>query len=457
MKGLLASRRTRYGAYAILYTLIVLAVLAAANWLADRYSKSFDTTSNKRYTLSDQTIKMVSGLKQEVTINYFDRATGFPPAKDLLDRYSALSPKLKVNYVDPFKKPQLAKEFGVRTTGAIILTNGERRSEARGLTEEEVTSALIRVLKTTEHIACFTTGAGEHSVDEQSETSYSGVKDLLEKNNYKTRSVNLIEKPDVPKDCTMVIMGGPRYDYPQPVVDGLKKYVEGGGRALLLLDPPLETGKSKIAKNEALLKMLGEWGVTLNADQVLDTSGVGGLYGLGPEVALAVKYGTHPVVHEMKDTATAFAITRSMTVKPTDKTTVEVLASTSPNSFATTQLVGASRKIDVSKGKEDSYAVAAAGSYRTGQPNNDGRFVVVGSSDWVANYVLRFAGNRDLLLNMTNWLSNDEDLISIRPKDPEDRRIQLTKAQMAVLRLVVQFMIPLAVILMGVAVWWRRR
>jgi ABC-type uncharacterized transport system involved in gliding motility auxiliary subunit len=453
----LKARQTRYTAYATVYILVVLAVLAAANWLANRHNKSVDTTSNKRYSLSDQTIKIVKNLKEDVTIMLFDESRSYQQAKDLLDRYDNLSPKLTVQYIDPLKKPQLAREMGVRMMGTVLVKRGDKREEARSVSEEEITSALVRVLKTGTSTVCFVAGAGEPSLDETGPTGYSGVKDALEKNNYRTQTVNLLEKPEIPQDCTIVAVAGPRYDYPQPVVDALKKYVEGGGRALFMMPPPLDAGKDRISPNEALLKTLAEWGVTLNKDQVLDTSGIGGLYGLGPEVALASKYDTHPIVREMKGTATAFAIVRSLEAKPGDKTSVERIVSTSDNSFATTQLTGASRKIDTSKGEMKSYAVAAAGEYRTGQENKTGRFVVVGSADWVANYVFRFAGNRDLFLNMMNWLSSDEDLISIRPKDPEDRRITVSRSQMMMLRTTSQFLIPLAVIVAGVLVWWRRR
>jgi ABC-type uncharacterized transport system involved in gliding motility auxiliary subunit len=245
------------------------------------------------------------------------------------------------------------------------------------------------------------------------------------------------------------------------VVDALKNYIEKGGRGLFMLDPPLDAGKDKIAANDGLMKVLSGWGVTLNKDQVLDTSGIGGLYGLGPEVALANKYGTHPIVKEMKGSATAFAIVRSLDVKAGPNTSVETIVSTTNNSFATTQLSGKERKVDLSKGERKSFPVAAAGTYRvpaTGsEVAKEGRFVVVGSSDWAANYVLRFAANRDFFLNIVSWLSNDEDLISIRPKEPEDRRIQLTRAQMMMVRLVSQFVIPLIVILAGILVWLKRR
>ena len=455
-KNILASRQTRYGAFLSIYVIIVIAVLGAVNFLANRYNKSLDLTSNKQYSLSDQTIKVVKGLNQDVTISYFDRADGFQPAKDLLDRYATLSTKLTVEYVDPFKKPQAARQFGVRTTGTTIVRTAAKTQEARSMTEEEITSALIRVVKQGEKTACFVSGAGEPSVDDSAETGYSGAKEVLEKTNYKVQTVDFAEKSEIPNTCTVLVIAGARNEYPAKIVEAFKKYVEGGGHALFMLQPPLDDGKNKIAENKPLIDMLAGWGVTANKDQVLDASGIGGLYGLGPEVALAKDYGSHAIVRDMRNSATAFAITRSLEVKSTDKTSPEKLASTTKGSIATTQLSGVSRKIDPAKAKQDSFTVAAAGTYR-GEGGKEGRFVVVGSSDWVANYVFRFAGNRDLFLNMMNWLSNDEDLISIRPKDPADRRIQLTRSQMSLVFFFSQVLLPAFVLIAGIMVWWKRR
>src|ERR1051325_970974 len=113
----LKSRQTKFGAYAAVYTIVILAVLAAINFLANRYTKSYDSTANKQFSLADQTKKIVGNLKQDVTVSYFDRATQFPQARDLLDRYSALSPHLKVQFNDPDKKPQIAKTAGGRRYG----------------------------------------------------------------------------------------------------------------------------------------------------------------------------------------------------------------------------------------------------------------------------------------------------------------------------------------------------
>jgi ABC-type uncharacterized transport system involved in gliding motility auxiliary subunit len=136
---------------------------------------------------------------------------------------------------------------------------------------------------------------------------------------------------------------------------------------------------------------------------------------------------------------------------------VSKLFGTSSNSFSTYNLSSADIRIDPNKDKKGPFPLGAAGTYDTGKPNSQGRFIVVGNSRWVSNSFLRFNGNRNLMLNMMNWLSSDEDLISIRPKDQEDRRINLTRAQFLTVRSVSQFLLPLIVIIGGVMVWMRRR
>jgi ABC-type uncharacterized transport system involved in gliding motility auxiliary subunit len=453
----LKARQTKYTAYLTLYLVVILAVLGAANWLANRHNKSFDSTANKRFSLSDQTEKVVKNLKQDVKIVYFDRTTDFTRARDLLDRYDNLSARLTVAYVDPDRKPQIAKSEGVRNYGTIFVETAGKREEAKSLSEEEITGALIRALKGGARNVCVVSGSGEHSLDDTGRSGYSSVKELLEKNNYKTQVVSLLEKPEVPKDCTILMVGGPRFDYVDASVNAIRAYVENGGRVLLMIDPPLKMGKEDISDNAALTKVLESWGVTPNKDLVLDTSGIGQLFGLSEVVPLVTSYESHQIVREMKEIATAFPIARSLEVKSGDKTTVEKLFSTSGNSYATSSLSSSEIRINPAKDRKGPLTLAAAGTYRTGKEGGDGRFVVVGSSGWTANNILRFNGNRDLFVNMMNWLSSDEDLISIRPKEPEDRRLTLTRRQMSTVFYSSVVGLPLAVVLAGMWVWWRRR
>src|SRR5882762_3638255 len=190
----LKARQTKYAAYATIYTLVVIAVVIVANVLADRHDKSFDATSSKRYSLSDQTAKIVKGLKQGATITYFDQSTRFRAGKDLLDQYANLSPKVRVEYVDPDKNPTLAREAGIRTLGTAIVQVGTKREEAKSMTEEGVTGAFIRDLKNNTRTVCFVTGSGEHQVDNTDREGLSQFKELLSKDSYESKSVDLLQK-----------------------------------------------------------------------------------------------------------------------------------------------------------------------------------------------------------------------------------------------------------------------
>jgi len=469
------ARQTKYSAYVTVYILVILAVLGVANFLANRYDKSYDATANKQFSLSDQTIKAVKGLKKDATVTYFGETTQFPQARDLLGRYANLSPRLKVEYVDPVKKPQLARAAGVRQEGTTIVDSGTRREEAKSLTEEEITGALIRSLKGGERNACFLSGSGEHGLDDSGGSGFSSLKEALEHNNYKTRSVNLAQPPaqtapgaapvigqvqqskvEIPKDCTVLVVGGPRLAYSAAVVGAIKAYVEGGGRALFLLDTPLRIGREEGAENPELVKVLAEWGVTLNSDLALDTSKVGGIFGLGPEVAMVINYESQPIVREFKEVLTAIPLSRTLKTANTPKVTLDKVLSTTDASFATSSVAS---PIDPKKGVKGPLLLAAAGSYNTGNPSNPGRFVVYGSSLWAANNFLgsRQIANRDLALNTFNWLTSDEDLISIRPKEPEDRRLEISGNRMTLVFWWSVILLPLVVVGSGLSVWWRRR
>ena len=451
------ARQTKYAAYAATYILVVIAVIVVVNVLADRYNKSYDATANKRYSLSEQTAKIVKGLKQDATITYFNQSTRFRDGKDLLEEYKNLSPKVKVEYVDPDKEPQRAREAGIRNFGTAIVQIGEKREEAKSMTEEGVTGAFIRDLKSNSRTVCFVMGSGEHQIDDSDREGFSQFKQLLGKDNYEAKSIDFLQKPEVPGDCTTLVVAGPTRNYVQPEVDALKKYVEDGGRAFFMLDPPLKMGRSDIADNDALTTLLQSWGVTVDKDLILDLSPVGQIFGLGPQVALVSNYSSQPIVSEIKRTATGFPLARSIQIKNSEKTTVEKLFDSSTSSLATTNLSSDRISVQDPNNKKGPLTMAAAGTYNTGKQNSQGRFVVIGSSGWAANRFLDFNGNSDLALNAVNWLASDEDLISIRPKPPENRHVTMTQRQFNAVLVTSQFILPLVVVVAGFGVWWKRR
>jgi ABC-type uncharacterized transport system involved in gliding motility auxiliary subunit len=470
------ARQTKYGAYVTIYVLVILAVLGAVNFLANRYDKSYDSTSNKQYSLSEQTAKVIKGLKSDVHITYFDTDDRFQNAHGLLDRYSNLSSKVHVTYIDPVKKPQQARGAGFTRDSNIVVDSGLRKEPAKSLDEQEITGALIRSLKTSERNVCFLSAGGERSLEEQQGNGFSTLKTLLERDNYKTRTitpkaaapegekqVTIGQKPaaasvDIPKDCTVLVVGGPQLAYTQPVVNAIKSYMEGGGKALFMLDDSLKIGREQSANDSPeLLQLLADWGVTVNKDLVLDLSGIGrSLFGVGPEVPVLFKYDSHTITRPLDRVPTAFPIARSLDVKSTGSSTVEKLVSTTDDSVAVSD-VGANGAIDIKKGKKGPLTIAAAGTLTSG--SNKSRFIVVGTAQWAQNNLTgsNTLGNRDLFSNMINWLSSDEDLISIRPKEQENQALNMTGQRPRMMFWLSVVVFPLAVVGMGLGTWWKRR
>ncbi|HWC18146.1 MAG TPA: Gldg family protein, partial [Terriglobales bacterium] len=164
--SLLKARQTKYAAYATIYILVVMAIVTVGNVLADRYNKTYDGTANKRYSLSEQTSKIVKGLKQDAVVTYFNQSTRFRSAKDLLDEYVNLSPKVKVRYIDPDKDPNEARAAGISKLDTAVVQIGSRKEEAKSMTEEGITGAFIRDLKNNARTVCFVAGSGEHAIED---------------------------------------------------------------------------------------------------------------------------------------------------------------------------------------------------------------------------------------------------------------------------------------------------
>ena len=479
------ARQTKFTAYVTLYLLVILGVLFAANFLANRYNKTLDATANKRYTLSDQSKKVVQGLKSDLRITYFDDQTRFASARALLDRYSNLSPKIHVDYIDPVKKPQQARAAGFSRDSNIVVDSGLRKEPAKSLTEEEVTGAMIRSLKTQTRNIYFLSAGGEYSTEETGGGGYSRLKDLLTRDNYKVQvlnpkgnapepgkaiNLNATKQPvgqapsaatgqgfEIPKDATVLVVGGPQLAYTPVVVDAIKKYVDGGGRVLFMLDDPLKIARdSQTTDSPELLKLLSDWGVTPQKDLVLDLSGIGqSLFGTGPEVPVIFQYDTQAIVRPMSRIPTAFPLARSLDIKSGSSATVEKMFGTTEDSLAVSD-IGANGAIDPKKGKKGPFTLAAAGT-TTGA--SKGRFVVFGTARWAQNNLVNSnaLGNRDLFANTINWLSSDEDLISIRPKETQNQTLNMTGQRGTLMFWLSVVIFPLAVVGMGLGTWWQRR
>jgi ABC-type uncharacterized transport system involved in gliding motility auxiliary subunit len=441
------------GANFALYSLIVIALIVLVNWFVSNHDKRWDMTPNKKYSLSDQTRKILKGLTKDVTIYAFDQDRNFGARRDVLGMFESASNRVKVKYVDPTRQPALAREFSVRSMGTTVVSAGDRHMEAQGDGEEGITNALVRVLKG-QRMACFIQTHGERNLDSTDRDGYDHFKKQLGDENYQTETLPFLQKMEIPQDCTMVVIAGPQNDYLPPEIDAIHKYLQGGGRALIMLDAGVELPN--------LTKLLSDWGVTARNDLVIDENPVAQIFGTEPYMPLIVKYGNSPIVEPLNGKATLFPLSRSLDVSKESKPGVGVdsLGDTSADSFGVADWNPKIKEIQFHPGKDlkGPLSVAAAGTITgEGEKKTEGRFVVTGTSSIAANSFLGFQSNRDFMMNSINWLSADEDLISIRPTPPESQHLTMNADQMRRVLVLGVFGIPILIVMVGVLVWWQRR
>jgi len=449
-------RRILHGANLAVYTLVALAIAVSINYFASRYTRHWDLTPNKTYSLSSQTQKVVKNLNRDVTIYVFDRERAFKERRDLLDQYIAASHRITVRYVDPDRDPALAKQIGVRSYGSVFVSTGDRHLEANAATEEAITNALLKLLKGQKTVY-FVQGHGERDLDNADRNGYQRAKKEIENENSQVKTLVLLQKLEIPSDCTMLVIAGPHSDYAEPEIETIKKYLSSGGRAMFMLDPGVELPN--------LTKLLAEWSVTARNDLVIDQNPVAQMFGTSPSMPLIIKYGSSPIVQPLQRMATLFPLTRSFdTGKGSGTgTTTDALCETSPDSFGVTDFNPKMREVAFRPNIDIKGPLAVAvsatitnSSSSTAENKSQGRLVALGTSLMPANAYLGFQGNRDLFMNMIDWLAAEEDLISIRPKTSESQHLNLTAAQMNGLLIRVAI-VPLLILVAGILVWWGRR
>jgi len=333
------------------------------------------------------------------------------------------------------------------------VAEGGRHYAASSADEQGITNALIRLTKGLKK-ACFIGGHGERDLESAERDGFQHFKKGLTDENYTVETLTLLTgKNEIPADCAVTVIAGPQHDYEPPEIDTLRKYVTDGGRLLAMLDAGVETPN--------LDKLFEGWGAAPENDLVVDLNPVAQLFNTPPYMPVIIKYGTSPIVAPLKQVMTLFPLTRSfkLSKQSTSAISDDSLCETSGDSFGSMGFNPKTQKIayDASKDVKGPLTVAASGTLAGADPKKQGRFVGLGTSLIAANAYLKFQGNSDLVMNMVNWLSAEEDLLSIRPKPPEAQHLDLTQAQMRKILILGVIGVPILIIFAGVSVWWQRR
>jgi ABC-type uncharacterized transport system involved in gliding motility auxiliary subunit len=469
-------RNARYGTLAGISVLVALGIVIAVNYVSVRQNKRWDFTANRQFTLSDQTTKLLQGLTAPVKFLVFEQATGFDRFKSRLGGYEYASKQVSVDYVDADKYPLRTKEYEIQQYGTVVVEYMGRRERVTTDAEQDITNALIKVLNPSKKKVYFLSGHGEKDPASQASdrSGYNSIADALRRDNYEFEKLTLAQTNEVPADATVIVEAGPRTDLLEQEVPLLEGYLARSGKLLVLLDPPddLKAGN----KMPRLTGLLSSWGIKVTDTVVVDASGRTN----DPfSPAAAPPYPQHVITRDF-GLITAFPLARAIVpdAAASEGRTAEPFIQTSPRSWAESNMAQVD-KPDTLKADENSGDImgpvtigvaVAVPSKPAAQPAPDAakdqtdqppppetRVAAIGDSDFASNAVLGIPGNPDLFMNVVGWLAQQENLISIRPREAADRRVTLTASQMTGMMVLSLFLVPVAVLGTGVYTWWRRR
>lgn len=453
-KEFLSVRTTKEGMSMGAMIGLVLILLVAVNYLGGKKYKTFDFSSAKVNSLSDQSVKLVQNLKDDLKVIYFYKqgTEGVEENRraftDLLRKYQDQSSKVSLQFVEVNENPKVAEEYGInKGTGVVFVEYQGRRAKIEKIDEQELTGALVKVSREKDKKIYYVLGHGERDLEEPKETvGANSLKKLLEGNRYQVLPLNLNSVPAIPDDADLVLVLGAEQEFLDGEIKILQDYLGAGGALILALEA---------RKNIGLDKLLSPLGISQGAEylvQVMDTP-LG--KAVNPQVTAANQFSpSSPIT--MPFGGSQFIVTRlpmPLEKKEVSGVTVDNLVKTDPSvmGFPNTQFQGAA--------KTGPFAVAmvVTGKYPGVKEAKDFQMVVLGDADIFSNQLLYRNLNRDLLLNSVSFLAKEENMISISPKEPSVTSLQITPTQFYLF--IFGFIIPLPLILITISgvLWYRRR
>jgi len=449
-------RRLIYGTNALVSILSVCGILILVNYIFFRTDIRIDMTDSKLYTVSEHTTSVVDNIDGDIEIIAFFKDVGIDKGEfqDLIKEYTRRSGKINVRYVNPDKEPGVAKKYDIKEYGTIVLADSGQTIKLRltdhlsgGIlksSEEDITNAIFKLNRKVNKTVYFMTGHGERDVNDDIEPEGLGVlRKALEDEGYKVNEFMLLRGDGIPEDNSVLLVAAPKQSFSLKEISMLKGYLDNGGKAIFLIEP---RSGSEIAS------LLKGYGFDIRDDIIVDPSSK--LEGGGDIAPIVAQYAHHDITEGFRF-ATIFPYSRSIAAPEADGPGTDILAHTGQYSWSETNFELFDQGIAQQEEGDMAGPLGVAAVVENG--NNESRVAVFGSVDFVSNIFIDFSGNRDLFLNTVNWVSGDENLISIRPKAGKVGKLAITNKQTNVIFFFTVIMIPAVIFFSGVAIWWKRK
>ncbi|MCO5113331.1 MAG: GldG family protein [Bdellovibrionaceae bacterium] len=456
-------------------------VLIGINFLSVRYNKSWDITKDQVNSLSAESFKVLDELDEPVSIIGYYQGKQHAAQRMVLKRIFKLYEnagvsKVKTELLDAHMAPSASADLTAEDFNKIVVVvkQGDKTERvAEPISEESITTAMIR-LKTQIHSQVyFTMGHGERSPGDESGFGVSHLKQLLESRGFKVSDLSLFNAPDgkVPADASVLVIMGPKKDFLSKEMEILQEYVQRGGKLFVALDPEAEVNLSALFK---------PWGLEYNKHFVASFQSVMPLIVIGSEFD-----GGSPITDKFSNAQVLFPLSGSWTGDLEHETfQYEPLVKTNEYSFsvqapqeiqrvmeeaqATGQIQGQVFDLGVMVTRRpekpnplDPHGVEAKDNESFLKDEKEGDpesfiSVLFADSDFVSNEYIFNGFNKDLALNALTYLSGQKDLITIRSNEAQPTTIKLSPTGFNVASL-FGLSVPFVFLVLTFVFWIRRR
>lgn len=442
-----------------------------ANIALYRHDAHFDATLSARFTPPPELETIARSLQHVVVLTYFynSRDDYADAAKQVLTVVSRRHQLLRVRLLDLDTELVAARDYGVKLYNTVVVEAEGHRTQVENTVDlRQMAYAIERALQRRIQTVCFVTGHGERyapghvhfghvetlggdlpgrsDVLEAPPDGLDRLKLAIETIGYSDRAITPAMLPSIPGDCTVVADLGATTAYAPAEVKVLKDYLLRGGHVLLAYDP-------RFAVAAELGSLLNEVGLAIDNGVVVDPLNH---YGTDQEQATVPYYPPHAITEQIA--LTVFPGARPIRLRePAAGLTAAELVATSKDSYVR-PLDPTARAADTPAAAPGPRLLAAAvqGTWPSAG-RAPFRLVLIGNASFASNAFFPYASNGDLAVSMIRWLAEDTATPLLKPEAYSLPEIRLTHRQMQVIFLLVEVLLPLSVILFGVAVWWRRR
>ncbi len=454
----LRTRSAAYGLNSAVTILLVIAIVGVLNFLFSRYPQKLDLTKNKVHTLSDQTEKVIQGLKNPVKAVVYAKASAREQIRPLLDNLKAINPKFEVEYVDPDKEPARARQAGIKKYGTLQLIVGARDNKIEDANEEKITNTLIKLLKDKAQVLCAITGHGEKSFSSLEADGLDSAKKQLANQSYEVKDVNLVQEAKVPDTCSAIAVMGPSKAFFEPEVKAIREYLANGGRGIIAVDVNVKGGEY----SPEIFNVLADWHVKANQALIVDP--LSRMFGVDASVSIIATFSKDNAITKDFQGNLVFPFARPLEVVTGAPAGLNVqwLTQTTPKSWGESDLSELAKgQVQMNEGKDKmgplTVAVAVEGKQKDSKAARNTRLVVFGTSLFATNNYSRHGGNMDFFMNAASWVMEDESLISIRAKEEGPGKVELSQKAGQAVFLITVIILPLLISAAGVTVWAMRR